>query len=236
MGVLKSLLALLGRPAGDPVPTLAAAGVAPLDDDAADDEHPGDDPGVLEAWDDLQMFIQRCEAEALDLAGLDLADPATFMSRQARIERLQLEGRSYEHSVIAAGFTGVAHWEQVSRYYQARWSQLAVRRGGGREIRLRDPFLAAASAHTAGAPAVDPRVLEPVLGVSLERWARAAAALARVSAHADAAAVTAALAPHGLDRGTYETVNAIWQERMRRDASLTIAARFGAVCEGGDPG
>lgn len=230
MGVLKSLLALLGRPAGEPVPTVAAAGPAPQDDD--DDEH--DDAAVLEAWDDLQMFIQRCEAEALDLAGLDLADPKTFAARQARIERLQAEGRSYEHAVLAAGFTGVSHWEQVSRYYQARWSELGERPGGGREIRLRREFIAAAEAEESGPPAVDPRVLEPVRGVSLERWARAFAALARVSAHASDAEIDAALAPYGLDRATYNVINAVWQERMRRDASLTIAARFGAACEDAD--
>lgn len=231
MGVLKSLLALLGRPPGEPVPTVIAAGAASQDDD--DDAHPGDD-AVLEAWDDLQMFIQRCEAEALDLAGLDLADPRTFVARQARIERLQVEGRSYEHSVLAAGFTGVGHWEQVSRYYQARWSELGERPGGGREIRLRDVFVAAAEAEASGPPAVDPRMLEPVRGVSLERWARAFTALARVSAHAGDAEINAALAPYGLDRAGYTAINAVWQDRMRRDASLTIAARFGAACEDAD--
>lgn len=230
MGVFKSLLALLGRTEAEPVPTVAP-GVAALDEA---DQEPAGDEAVLEAWDDLQMFIQRCEREAIDLAGLDLADPATFLSRQARIERLQVEGRSYEHSVIAAGFAGVDHWEQVSRYYQARWSHLVDCEAGGREIRPRDEFLAAVDALAAATPAVDPRLLEPVRGVSLERWARAAAALTRVSAHAGHAEIDAALAPFGLDRSSYEAVNTIWQDRMRRDPTLTIAARFGAACDDGD--
>ncbi len=77
----------------------------------------------------------------------------------------------------------------------------------------------------------DPRLLEPVHGVSLERWAQAAAALSRLRTHATTAEIDAALAPLRLDHATYAAADAAWQARMRRDVTMTIAARFGAAFE-----
>lgn len=235
MGVFKAIFELIGLSKGEPVPTVADAPSTTASH--GDDDDPGDEDStrdgqldIEEEWAELQMLIHRCEAESLDLAGLDIADPKTFWARQTKISQAQGDGKSYLHSVISAGFRGIDHWEQVSRYYQAKWSQLTRLPTGEREIRPRDEFMAAAGGAVTGPP-VDPRLLEPVRGVSLEQWARAAAALARLSAHASAEEIAAALAAHDLDRSTYDAANATWQDRMRRDRSLTIAARFGAAHE-----
>lgn len=236
MGVFKAIFDLLGLSKGEPVPSVPVdpgAAPAPIEDDDGGDEDSTRDGqlDIEEEWAELQMLIHRCEAESLDLAGMDIADPKTFWARQAKISQGQADGKTYLHSVISAGFRGVEHWEQVSRYYQAKWSQLVRLPHGEREIRPRDEFTAAAGGALTSQPAVDPRLLEPVRGVSLEQWARAAAAVSRLSAHAEPAEVEAALAAHRLDRPTFDAVNAAWQDRMQRDRSLTIAARFGAAVE-----
>lgn len=235
MGVFKAIFELLGLSKGEPVPTVPGGSpvAAPADDDDGGDEDSTRDGqlDIEEEWAELQMLIHRCEAESLDLAGLDIADPKTFWARQAKISQGRADGKNYLHSVISAGFRSVDHWEQVSRYYQAKWSLLVRLPHGEREIRPRDEFTAAAAGALASQPAADPKLLEPVHGVSLERWARASAALARLSAHAGPEEIAAALAPHGLDRAAFDAVDAAWQDRMRRDHSLTIAARFGEAHE-----
>lgn len=132
-----------GKPAGAPPPE-------PEDDEedeaAADiDDSTRDGQANLEdEWADIQVFVARCEAEGIDLAGLDINDPDTFWARQVRIEEGESSGKGRLHSVVSAGFRSLEHWEQVNRYYQAKWSQLARRPTGEAEIRPRDEFTAAA--------------------------------------------------------------------------------------------
>lgn len=149
MGVFKVILDLIGLGKAEPVQSVgtpvAARPEAEADDDA--DESTRDGYGDFdEEWADLQMLIQRCEAEGLDLSGLDIRNPATFWARQARIARSRADGKSYLHSVVTAGFRSVEHWETVSRYFQAKWSYAVDLPGGRREIRPRDEFTAAAVA------------------------------------------------------------------------------------------
>ncbi len=244
MGVFKAILGMIGIGKGEPVLSLGTVASGQPSPDHRDDDDDDDDDAdstrdgqldIEDEWAELQMLVQRCEAEGLDIAGLDIDDPRTFWDRQARIERGRAEGKSQLHAVVSAGFKGVDHWEQVSRYYQAKWSQLVRLPGGEREIRPRDEFAAAAAAGARG-PAgpssdPDPRLLEPVHGVSLERWAQAAAALSRLRTHATTTEIDAALAPLRLDHATYAAADAAWQARMRRDVTMTIAARFGAAFE-----
>jgi hypothetical protein len=160
MGIFQAILdffrRLLGR-SQEPVLSLGSGGrgaapVPEIDDEDEDDEDrpPEEDAtrdgqlSVDDEWADLQVFIARCEAESIDLAGLDLRDPASFWARQQAIERGEAEGKGRLHSVVSAGFRGLEHWEQVSRYYQAKWSQLVKHPDGAREIRPRDEFTQAA--------------------------------------------------------------------------------------------
>lgn len=239
MGVFKAILGLFGLGKADPVASvdLSTSGAASADTEDAEtdnaDESTRDGYGdVDEEWADLQMVIQRFEAEGIDLSGLDIRDPRTFWARQRQIAQGRAAGKSYLHSVVSAGFRSIEHWESVSRYFQAKWSSRIELPGGRREIRPRDEFTAAAvGAHDTRDPRADPKLLEPVDGVSLELWARASAALARLGAHADRADADAALADLGLSRASFTAADAVWQERMRQDGSMTIGARFSAVLE-----
>lgn len=248
MGFLKATLEFIRRTLGlshpEPVLSLGTVGAAAADS-AEDDEDDEAEAGggerdedatrdgqlsIEEEWTELQLFIERCEAEQLDLAGLDVADPAGFWARQGRIEQANAGGMNPQHAVIAAGFRGVEHWEQVSRYFQAKWSELVRHASGEREIRPREAFTAAAAqARGSWTPQTDAGLLEPVHGVSLDQWARASAILAETPADASPAEIDAALAPVGLTRERFADADAAWQERMRRDDSRTIAARLDAT-------
>ncbi len=125
------------------------------DDDSDADDLEDSTPGVDDAtrdgqlniedeWAELQVLIARCEAERIDLAGLDIDDPSSFWSRQLQIEDGQRGGKSRADSVVAAGFRSLEHWDEVSRYFQAKWSQLVRRDTGELEIRPYEEFTQAA--------------------------------------------------------------------------------------------
>jgi len=126
------------------------SGASTLDPDAVDDDAGSDDAtrdgqlNIEDEWAELQILIARHEAEGIDLAGLDITDPASFWTRQLRIDDHQRQGKGRLHSVVAAGFRGLEHWDEVSRYFQAKWSQLARRDTGELEIRPRPEFTDAA--------------------------------------------------------------------------------------------
>ena len=164
MGIVRAILdffrRLFGRPQ-EPVLSLgtgqlANAGTpAPVvtddDDDADDDADDATRDGqhnIEDEWADLQVLVARCEAEGIDLAGLDILDPTSFWSRQQRIEAAQRQGKAQLHCVVTAGFRSIDHWQEVSRYYQAKWSQLIRHPNGDLEIRPHPDFTAAATAHT----------------------------------------------------------------------------------------
>jgi hypothetical protein len=147
---------LLGRPR-EPVLSLGSTGKpAPQtpakeeDEDEDEGEADGDDAtrdgqaNIEDEWADIQVFVARCEAEGIDLAGLDINDPTTFWARQQRIEQGESGGKGRLHSVVSAGFRSLEHWEQVSRYYQSKWSHMSRQPTGELEIRPRDEFTAAA--------------------------------------------------------------------------------------------
>lgn len=147
-GVSREPVLSLGSGSSGPV---AAAPAAALDDDDEEDDGPADDDAtrdgqlnIEDEWADLQVFIARCEAERIDLAGLDIRDPASFWARQIRVEQGQSEGKGRLHAVVNAGFRSLEHWEQVSRYFQAKWSLLARRDTGELEIRPHEEFTDAA--------------------------------------------------------------------------------------------
>lgn len=148
-GVSREPVLSLGSGSSGPV---AAAPAAALDDDDdEEDDGPADDDAtrdgqlnIEDEWADLQVFIARCEAERIDLAGLDIRDPASFWARQIRVEQGQSEGKGRLHAVVTAGFRSLEHWEQVSRYFQAKWSLLVRRDTGELEIRPHEEFTDAA--------------------------------------------------------------------------------------------
>lgn len=161
MGMFRSIIDLFRRLLGlsrEPVlslgsgtQTAAKPAVSSLDEDDEDDADNGPDDAtrdgqlsVEDEWSELQILIARHEAEGIDLAGLDIDDPASFWARQLRIEDHQRQGKGRLFSVVAAGFRSLEHWDEVNRYFQAKWSQLARRDTGELEIRPRQEFTDAA--------------------------------------------------------------------------------------------
>jgi len=157
VGFFQSIIDFVRRIFGmsrEPVLSLGSGGkpaASPIEeDDEEDPETDADDAtrdgqaNIEDEWADLQVFVARCEAESIDLAGLDITDPTSFWARARRIEQGEADGKGRLHSVVAAGFRSLEHWDQVSRYYQAKWSQLVRRSTGDLEIRPHDQFTAAA--------------------------------------------------------------------------------------------
>ncbi len=155
LGLSREPVLSLGSGAQKPASSTAAPGLDALDDDDDDDDDDADATGpddatrdgqlsIEDEWAELQILIARHEAEGIDLAGLDIADPTSFWTRQLRIDDHQRQGKGRLHSVVAAGFRGLEHWDEVSRYFQAKWSQLVRRDTGELEIRPRPEFTDAA--------------------------------------------------------------------------------------------
>ena len=160
MGIFRSIIDLFRRLLGlsrEPVLSLgsgtqaaAKPAVPSLDEEDEDGDTGPDDAtrdgqlSIEDEWSELQILIARHEAEGIDLAGLDIDDPASFWARQLRIEDHMRQGKGRQHSVVAAGFRDLEHWDEVSRYFQAKWSQLARRDTGELEIRPRQEFTDAA--------------------------------------------------------------------------------------------
>jgi hypothetical protein len=160
VGFFQNILDFFRRVLGlsrEPVLSLGSSGKpapAPPTEDDDDEEEDGEadaddatrdgQANIEDEWADIQVFVARCEAESIDLAGLDIDDPTTFWARQQRIEQGESDGKGRLHSVVAAGFRSLEHWEEVSRYYQAKWSQMTRRPTGELEIRPRDEFTEAA--------------------------------------------------------------------------------------------
>lgn len=136
--VLRRLVGLTREPPTLPVseaPIVEEAAAADTDADApADDD---DDDDIADAWADLQAFVARCEAEAIELASLDLSDPRTYWRCQRAIDGAVAGER--EAAACAAGFADLAHWEAASRYYRIQWSEL-VEDGERLEIRTKSGF------------------------------------------------------------------------------------------------
>jgi len=143
--VFKRLVGIAKEPA---VVTLdagaSAAAVEEVEEaeEAEEAEHDDEASTVEDDWADTQAFIARCEAEALDVAGLQLGDPDAYWARHQRIEAAGGQG-SRDERARAAGFKDARHWDSVSHYVRARWSEL-VRGEQGASIREKAEFRAAA--------------------------------------------------------------------------------------------
>ncbi len=93
---------------------------------------------VEEQWGDLQAFVARCEAEQVELYGLDPADPNTYWQRRRDIERAQPGGR--EEVLARFGIPNIEAWQQVSRYFEAKWSRFEQSPAGGSKIVVDERF------------------------------------------------------------------------------------------------
>lgn len=136
---------IIGISKEPPIATLqdsAASSPASAADEEGEDEEADEATSVEDEWADMQAFVARCEAEALDLAGIDVADPASYWMRHRQIEAGVARGRSRDESAREAGFTDARHWEWVSQYVQTKWSEL-IRHESRAVIRQKAAFVAA---------------------------------------------------------------------------------------------
>ncbi len=118
---------------------------ADIDDDPVDEESLRP-VSARDEWEDMQAFVARCEAEAIDLGGINIDDPASFWRYCSKIEPAS-EGEEHEAArearAKAAGFADLHHWEWVSQYCQIKWSEL-IEDCDPPEIRAKPSFSAAA--------------------------------------------------------------------------------------------
>jgi hypothetical protein len=186
-------------------------------------------------WNTMLRLIAHVESGAVSLAGVDPEDPKTWWTKQSAYERACHAGESREEAARSVGFRDVSHLETIQGYMNAKWSVFEKNEDGRFEIRIRDEFVDAigqvGSDHHAGqqqaAIAADPRLLEPVGGVTLEQWATASGVCARLGAGATPQQVAEALARFGLTPATFDAACSAWQAKMTTDTTFVIATKFG---------
>lgn len=183
-------------------------------------------------WDRLKTFVARCDREDLDLAGLHIEDAITFWGRHARIERAKLDNVGAEQAVKAEGFSCLDHWSVVSRYFQARYSELVKLPDGKLAIRYVDAFQRACEqaerdvAEERARREREAALFEPISGVTLERFAEIAAAMAHLGAEATRTRTTELLAAYGLGTATFGAVRRGWESRMEGDTSKKLRRTY----------
>jgi hypothetical protein len=174
------------------------------------------------------VFVARCEREDVDLAGLHIEDAISFWARYVRIEIAKMSGTAKEEAIRAEGMSCVEHWVVVQRYFQGRYSQLVCLPNGTLAIVYVDSFQRAADraerelTNERTRRSREAAELEPVAGVSLERFAEMSASLAHLGAEATRARTTEVLAAYGLGAATFGSVRRGWEARMEADTTKRL--------------
>lgn len=195
---------------------------------------PTSDP-IREQWDRLKNFVARCDEEDLDLAGLRIEDPIGFWARHARIESAKLRGTTAEEAARAEKLSCLDHWVVVEKYFQARYSELVRLPSGQLAIRYVDAFQQAADrvehslAEERERIEAEARDLEPIQGVTLERFAEMSAALNNLGAAATRARTTEVLAAFGVGAATFGSLRRGWEARMDADKTRKLRRKYRAA-------
>jgi hypothetical protein len=206
MGLLDSILSALGlrKPSPD-------ADASPPGD--PDDER---DP-ELEAQDDAGSF---------DFDG----DIARYFTAEFRIETAWSNHERRAKLFAEYEIRDAKHWRQIQATFE-RWLEtpaakakyrtagdlMQARMTTTQTMTLDDLGLGSRDEPT---PALAPELLEPIEGVSLERWAKVEAALQ------GGAKLDDIIGELELDPDTWTRAAAAWRERMEQDASATIAGIY----------
>lgn len=188
---------------------------------------------------ELHAFAAQCEAQGIDLKGLDVRQPEGYWMKLFAYEGALHEGKSEADAYAGIGFSK-REWEIVQQYFQAKWSHLTTDSDGMPDVNVMDEFQNAAmkarmgeqAAKQAAAASADPTLLEPVDGVSVDLWAQASVAMTKLPPNATADDVNKMLAQLGMDRAKWDRANAGWQEKMQRDTTFVISTKFGAAFSG----
>ena len=222
-------------PAAAAAPAASSSGPEDADTEEEDvaDESTAD--SVRREFAELQAWCAKQEAEGLDLLGLDASDAVGFWALNFAVEQSMADGSSRADAAVANGFSSGDHYEKVVQYFNGTWSRLETDEDGDLSIRHLPDFTNAAmkarmgqmQAAQAAAAAADPNLLAPVGGVTVDAWASASAALAKLPQGSGDAEVAAALGQFGLDKASYDQANAGWQAKMQGDTTGAIATKFG---------
>ncbi len=239
--IVMTFLKLLGlvkddgaaKPKPQPKPQAAAPPPAPDSEDDEDTLDEDEDPAE-EEWRELQDYIARAEQHAIDLAGIDLGDPASYWAVYFAIEEAEAYGGSRDDAIAQQGFRSNDHWQQMSQYVQAKWSELGRDEDGDLCVRHRDEFTnGMMQARQSGMQAqiqqsadASPELLEPVDGVSVDQWAEAAAGMTKLPPDATPDDVNQYLLGFGMDRARWDTVNTEWTARMSQDSTMVISTKY----------
>lgn len=207
------------------------------DEDEDHEQTPAERKAYVEKeFADLQAFAARCEAQHINLKGLDVTNPETYWAKLFAFEAAQQGGADADKAYAGIGFTK-AEWEHVSQYFQAKWSHLTTDSDGMPQVNVKDEFTNAAmkarmgqmAAAQAAAAAADPKLLAPVEGISVDTWAKAAVAMTKLPTCATAADVNKLLAAHGMDRAKWDRINDGWMAKMQGDVTGAISTKYGAA-------
>ena len=187
------------------------------------------------AWKNAQALIQMVETGGLDIAGVNAADPKDWWRRHMLNEQALRDGQDAQAAARAAGFKDLVHMAKVREYVFAKWSVLGTGDDGHPDVKVRDEFMDAMMQvqseqfrqQQQAAAVSDPKLLEPVAGVTLEQYAKASAACAKLGTGATPQQVAETLAKFGLDRASFDTASAGWTAKMQADTSFVITTKFG---------
>jgi len=155
-----------------------------------------------------------------------------YWTKHFDLEQSQEDGEdTFQATLEKHGLRNRNHWKRVTQTFLRHYAKdpeftnaALVARQEGSRARLRD--------------ALEPGMLDPVEGVSLQVWASINAKL--ISAGGDAAALKKLLAPHRLDEAKWARASETWNARMsdqsNPDAAMAIATEYGKAFAAGGAG
>lgn len=189
---------------------------------------------VPAAWGQIKAFVQNCESTRLGLGGLRAEDAAGFWTRRARILEAHAAGMPKERVATEAGFVSWEHWVLVERYFEARYSELAVKADGTFEIRLIEEFrqasvIASRDVQRVSVRAAEMKTLDPIEGITLDRFAEIAAAMTQFGPEPSRSEVSMVLGGLGIGPAAYGAARRGWLVRIKEDATGRLKARYREV-------
>lgn len=189
---------------------------------------------VPAAWGQIKAFVQSCESTGLSLGGLRAEDAAGFWTKRARIHEAHAAGMPKERVATEAGFVSWEHWMLVERYFEARYSELAVNADGTFEIRLIEEFrqasvVASRDVQRISVRAAELKTLEPIEGITLDRFAEIAAAMTQFGPEPSRLELSMVLGGLGVGPATYGAARRGWHLRMQEDRTGRLKARYREV-------
>ncbi|MEZ4403982.1 MAG: hypothetical protein R3B06_28415 [Kofleriaceae bacterium] len=171
---------------------------------------------------------------ALDLAGFDPGDEDTFFNAVLHMDSDGMYGGTDESRAEIMSRFGIrdrSHWQTVR---DSVMTVMAQTHGSIEEVAQRQmnwrmgQMQRQQQANTAGAAAKGE--LNPVEGVTLEKWAAMNAAIAGGASAEDI------LKANGIDQGRWQRVSGEWNARMSRDTTFSITTVYGNAFQAASQG